>query len=159
VYDLEKEYNTNVTDIILDGCHSASEIYDMELNERYDVEREYLIRNQLDETDSYGLENKCPARKLSTYFPIKNVYGFVGNSVVKGVVIHTNLASQYFMSSQDNCVVFRFGDVIKGMNFNSDHETCSGITQHAQRSCIILDYALDTQRRPLVRTKSFSKVD
>lgn len=158
IYDLERNFKANITDIILDGCHTASEINDIELNERHEIERETLTRNHLDTSDSYGLENKCPARKLSLYFPVKNVYGFVGNSVVKGVVIHTALTKHFFMTSQDNCVIFRFGDVIKGMNLSSEHEVGSGIVQHAQRSCLILDNALGTERRPLIRTKSFSKL-
>ena len=160
VYDLETDYNTIVTDIILDGCHTACEIYDEELRQRKDRENEYIMRGELDLTDRYGLENKCPTRKLSTHFPDKRVYGFVGNSVVKGVVIHGENSRKTFMSSQDNCVAFRCGNVVKGVCFGSlPHETNSGIIQHTKRSCIILEDALDTANRPLVRTKSFSKLD
>ena len=63
------------------------------------------------------------------------------------------------MSSQDNCVVFRFGEVIKGVNFNFDHDIGTGIIQHAATSCIILDGGLNTKNMPLVRTKSFSNLN
>lgn len=159
IYDLENIYDVDVVDIVLDGCHTASEINDIEFRERCEIEREALNRNKYEITDFYGLENKCPARKLSLCLPSKNVYGFVGNSVVKGVVIHTDVSKQFFMTSQENCVVFRYGDVIKGMNFNGENERGSGILQHVQRSCIILDNALDTERRPFVRTKSFSEIE
>ena len=67
ILDLEKDFGTHVTDIILDGCHTASELVENELNQRYAIEEEYLLRNNLDSAEYYGLENKCPARKLSLY--------------------------------------------------------------------------------------------